>query len=390
MKRTIAQMTILLFAFKACFCQTPNVIKEFEWSKKSFVILNPEFSNSENEIVFSNQFYVPDGHNAEGREKYSDSLDNIIKNNPRFADPVVSVLNLKTKELIKVDFGWTPSFSPNDQLVVYAYQTYPISGKRVLAATLTGNCIKVYNRKNSTKEILVSPENTFLLNPVFSDSTNVIYQIGDAVNGDFAGSIGLNNINTINKKTKVIFNPQKDFGYYYLIGKIFNKLDSLAYIIYIPKDKGYMWMANEYGYELRNENRLICNFGSNRLTGFDSQVSVDNNGLITIIDNRSNLRTDPTNIIYYNNNKEISRTLLKNEITQAFLSPDGKFMFYINENSVLYLMNLKTQDKIKINLDHSEFYGFVWAKSSKKFAIITNHEKYMDTDNLTIYRIDSK
>jgi hypothetical protein len=388
MKRAITETTILLFAFTACFCQTPKAIKEFEWSKRNFIILNPEFSNSENEIVFSNQFYIPDGHNAEGREKYLDSLENIIKKNPRFADPVVNILNLKTKELNKVDFGWTPSFSPNDQLVVYTYQTNPISGKRVLAATLKGNYIKVFNRRNTTKEILISPENTFLLNPMFFDSTNVIYKIGDAVNGDFAGAIGLNNINIINKETKVIFSPKKDFGYFNLVGKIFNQLDSLSFMIYTPKDKGYMWMANEYGYELRNEDRVICNFGINRLINFDLQVSVDNKGLITIIDNRSNLRKDPVNIIYYNNKKEINRVPIKDEIINAFLSPDGKFLAYINANSGLQLMNMKTQDKIKINMDHSEFYGFVWAKSSKKIAIITSHEKYSDTDKLTIYRIE--
>jgi WD40 repeat protein len=388
MKRKIAQMAILLFTFSTCLCQTPNMKKEFEWSRRNFIILDPEFSNSENEITFSNQFYIPDGHYAEGREEYLDSLYKIIKNEPRIADPVVSILNLKTKQLNKIDFGWTPSFSPNDQLVVYTYQKNPISGKRVLAATLKGNYIKLFSRRDTTKTTLISPETTFLMNPTFLDSTNVVYKIGDAVNGDFGGAIGLNNINIINRKTQVLFSPKKDYGYYNLVGKIFNQSNSPEFMIYTPQDKGYKWIANEYGYELRNINGVVCNFGNNQFTSFDSQVSVDNKGLITIIDNRSNLRSDPPYIVYFNNKKEINRMPLKEEISHAFLSPDGNFLVYINADSDLYLMNMKTQDKIKVNSDHSEFYGLVWAKSSKKFAIVSSDEKYIGTDKLTIYRIE--
>src|SRR5215217_7869805 len=116
---TIIFLTWVTFAFG----QTPKATKYFEWYKKNYIIQNPSFAHSDTEILFVRQFYIPDGHDAEGREAHVESLLSKADKEKRFADPVVSILNLKTEKLTQVDYGWTPSFSSDDKKIIYSYQT---------------------------------------------------------------------------------------------------------------------------------------------------------------------------------------------------------------------------------------------------------------------------
>jgi hypothetical protein len=120
-------------------------------------------------------------------------------------------LNLKTKKITTIDYGWTPSFSENDSLILYTFQKKSLFKKRVLAQTMDGNNIKLYNRNSKKSEILVNPKNNFLLNPEFLDSIIVIYNLGAAVNGACEGSVGLNTINIKTKKTEAIYTPKIKF-----------------------------------------------------------------------------------------------------------------------------------------------------------------------------------
>jgi len=386
-KMKILLQIVILLTFTVCtFGQSPKVTMYFNWYKKNYIIQNPSFAHSDTEILFVRQFYIPDGHEAEGREQYVESLLSKADKEKRFADPVVSILNLKTKRLTQVDYGWTPTFSSDDKKIIYSYQAVPISGKRVLAETLNGNKIKMYNRHSKIYEIVAAPEQTFLLDPIFLDSTTIVYKIGDAVNGAYGGGVAFNQINLLTNKNKPLYTAQKNYGLFNLVGDIYRTNNEIYYTVYIPQDSA-SWMANKYSHLLLNSNGVVHDFGKGSFKSIEGKFGIDEEGGFIYLDDDHNLRTDKNILLKYKDNKILYKNELPFEYNKASMSPNGKYLLFYNNDNGIFLMDINTFTKTKITLPETEVYSVVWSDNSTKLAIVQGHEKLQDTDLISLFDV---
>ncbi|MGB8195353.1 MAG: hypothetical protein WCF67_25700, partial [Chitinophagaceae bacterium] len=230
MRSFLTAIGILLIVHLPATAQ-PRVTKYFQWHKEHHSIIDPVFSNAGNEIAFVSQLQIPgsdidritatDSLGAaflRQKKRYRDSLLAVASRQERFTDPVVSILNIKTKGVESIDYGWSPGFSSDDNRIVYSFQTKPISGKRVLAQTLEGNSIKIYNRLTKQMKVIVTPDEDFLLSPVFLDDSNIVYQVGDAINGSYGGGAGVSKFNFITKRTERLYIKNNKYGNYSIVG----------------------------------------------------------------------------------------------------------------------------------------------------------------------------
>jgi WD40 repeat protein len=378
---TLLKILILLTLTAQSHGQTMKVEKYFEWYSKNYIINNPSFAHSDTEFVFSKQFNIPDGGNAIGRDKYLQDLLIKAKKDKRFADPIVSIINLKTKKLTAIDYGWTPSFSNDDNLILYAFQTEPITGYRVLAQTTKGNKIKIYNRTKKLYEVVATPNKTFLLDPEFFDPSSISYKLGAAVNGSYSAGIGLNIINLLTKKTDTILRPNQKFGNFPLVGAIQKYNNDICFTLCEPQD------SFTYRHLLLRPKGVIIDFGEGYLKNLDLKVAISKQNNILYLDDDHDHISDTNFLIKYNQNIQVSKKPLLFEYHNAYLSPNGQYMFYDDYKSNFYLINLETFEKVKIVLPDSEIHSVTWSPDYKKFAVVQDHETISDTDKIRMFKI---
>jgi len=384
--KTLLQTIILLTAAIGAFGQTPTVTKYFDWYKKNYIIQHPAFAHADTELLFVRQLYIPDGHAGEGRKQYIESLLSKAGKEKRFADPVVAILNLRTKKLTPVDYGWAPSFSPDDKKIVYSYQSVPISGKRVLAETLTGNNIKIYNRLSKKHDIIASPEKTFLLDPIFLDSTTIIYKVGDAVNGAYEGGVAFNQINLQTKTNKPLYPVQKDHGLFHLAGGIYRICNETYYTVYIPQDSS-SWMANNYAHLLLHSNGIAHDFGKGPFKSLEGKLGIDKEGALLYLDDDHQLKAEKNMLIKYKDNKIVYQKELEFEYHKASMSPNGKYLLWYDYDNGIFIMDTDSFTSTKLALPETEVYSIAWSDSSTRLAIVQGHEKLADTDLISLFRL---
>lgn len=385
MKTRLATLILLTWTM-GIFGQQPKVTKYFDWYTKNYTIQNPGFAHSDTEMLFVQQFYIPDGHDAAGREPYVESLLATADKEKRFADPIVCILNLKTKGLVQVDYGWSPAFSPDDKKIVYSYQTVPISGKRVLAETLNGNNIKIYNRSSKQYEIIASADPTFLLDPLFVDSLHIIYKVGDAVNGAYGGGVAFKKINLVTKKEESLYPVQKDHGLFHLAGDIYPRGHDTYYTVYIPQDSS-SWMANHYSHLLLHAGGTVHDFGKGSFKSLEGKLGIDKEGNLIHLDDDHALRADKNLLVKYTGNKIVYKKELTFEYNKASLSPNGKYLLFYNYDNDIFIMDTDTFAKTKLALPKTEVYSITWSGNSNKLAIVQGHEKLQDTDLISLFNV---
>jgi len=384
--KSLLRIIILLTLTAPALGQSPKVTKYFEWYKKNYIIQNPCFAHSESEILFVRQFYIPDGHEAEGRDQYVESLLLKAEEEKRFADPVVSLIQLKTKKLTEIDYGWSPAFSSDDKKIIYSYQTVPISGKRVLAETLKGNKIKMYDRLSKKYEIVASPQQSFLLDPIFVDSSTIIYKVGDAVNGAYGGGVGFNEINISTKKINSLYTKRKNHGLYNLVGDIYQTTKGIYYTVYIPQDSS-TWMANNYSHLLLGSTGVVHDFGKGAFRSIEGKLGIDSEGDLLYVDDDHDLRSEKNKIIKYKDNKIVYTRELTFEYNKASMSPNGKYILFYNSDNGIFIMDTNSFGKTKLALPETEVYSVVWSDNSTRFAIVQGHEKLQDTDVISLFEV---
>jgi hypothetical protein len=153
--------------------------REFVWSAPGQEIFAPRFSADGEAIAL-----VTRAHGS--------PLTESEKANPRFGDPVVKVIDANGNVTCEAKYGWDPSLSPDHKRVVYSEQVKPITGMRALAATMAGNAIRMYDCETRKTRKIADPQVGYLSSPFFSaDGGTIIYTNDEAVNGAFAGAIGI-------------------------------------------------------------------------------------------------------------------------------------------------------------------------------------------------------
>lgn len=169
--------------------------RELVWSEPENEISSPEFSSDGNFIVLVTRAHWPDGHEAEGLpEDYFQKLEKRKQDNPRFADPVTKLIDLKGNTVCEVRYGTSPAVSSDNKTIAFSRQKKPITGLRALAETLQGNDIQTFDCEKKQARTIAEPDAGYLDNPIFLTAGSLSYTRNEATNGAFGGPVGLDQV----------------------------------------------------------------------------------------------------------------------------------------------------------------------------------------------------
>src|SRR6266436_10437673 len=129
-----AGISLLVLAHSlAASGQTSTVKKELDWSLRENEIETPQFSPDGNFIALVTRGHWPDGEEAESLpESFFTKLEQRKQKDPRFADPVISLIDLKGNQVCEVRYGTSPAISPDNSRILFSRQIKPITGLRPL------------------------------------------------------------------------------------------------------------------------------------------------------------------------------------------------------------------------------------------------------------------
>lgn len=170
-----------------------TVTRDLAWFAPGQEILSPQFSPDGDFIALATRSYIPDGGDAEGIPRsFFQAIEKQEKANPRFADPVIKVIDLHGKLTCTAKYGWNPSIAPDNEHLVFAEQVKPITGFRELASPMTGNGIRMYSCATGQTVNVADPQQGYLDRPFFSlDGSSIVYTMNEAVNGAYGGAVGI-------------------------------------------------------------------------------------------------------------------------------------------------------------------------------------------------------
>ena len=222
------------------------------WShhEKNYEIYSPQLSPDNKWLVFTRMLYSPDGHAAEQfSETELEQLRKRIKENPRIADPEVMLVNMADKSARFIDYGWDPVFSPDQKSILYAHQTKPASGYRLVASTLAGNEIRVYDMERQNITTVARPAFGYLSDPAFSDKGAILFGLSDATNGAWGGTIGVGTADPLTGQQNVLLAPTKERGLYHQVRK-FAMHDDVCWVLRARPLSAGTYVADTYAFEL--------------------------------------------------------------------------------------------------------------------------------------------
>jgi hypothetical protein len=182
------------------------VRRELVWSLTENETEAPHFTDDGAFVVLVSRVHWPDGAEAEELpEAFFERLHERLRKEPRFADPIIRLIDLNGKQVCEVRYGSNPSVSPDGRSIAFSRQKRPISGLRALAETLAGNDIQVFDCEKKEAKTVAEPDTGYLDDPLFSpDGKSIIYTTNEAVNGSMGGSVGLERVDLVGAKKEIL------------------------------------------------------------------------------------------------------------------------------------------------------------------------------------------
>ena len=346
--------------------------------------MNPSFSQNSGEIALvlqlKNDSLLAGNLSMPGNESWLIKPDSIRKN-----DPVITLLSPPQNRVSYVDYGWEPSFSPDDKMIVYTGQVKPIGKKKIIAGALQGNSIKIFNKSTGAVSLLASPSLKFFLDPVFFDSVTVLFKTGDAVNGPFGGGVSLSRINLLSQKQEMVQMPEIKHQFYKLIGDVYKIKKKPAYIVYSPEDSG-RGMANEYAHLLLSGKDTLHHFGIRRFCNLDNKIAIDKSDHIVYLDTRMS-DEDTSFIVTYQGNNIIDKKPILFDYKEAFLSPGGRFLLYFTGDNEVFIANTGNFEKTGLGLPPKDIHSITWSLDGSKLAIVVDYPQKPYTDILYLFEV---
>lgn len=176
----------------------PHIVpkKELVWSLPDNEIASPQFSADGNFIVVVSRVHWPDGDEAEGLpETFFEKLEARKRREPRFADPIIRVIDLKGNQVCEARYGTNPSISRDNKSIVFSRQKKPLTGMRTLAETQAGNDIQLFDCEKKQARTIAEPPTGYFDNPIFlPDGHSIAYTVNEAVNGAMGGSVAIERV----------------------------------------------------------------------------------------------------------------------------------------------------------------------------------------------------
>ncbi|HEX7757727.1 MAG TPA: hypothetical protein VF421_20425 [Niabella sp.] len=386
-----AVTAFLLFFTFWCRAQQPRVQLELDWSQNSHIIQSVIFSPKEDALAFVKRINPADSaamKKSFAEDGATESLLDNNKNTNRYGDPVVTLLNLKTRSLLLIDYGWSPHFSPNGNRLVYTHQANAMAGAKITAAALKGNDIKVLNIKEKKPVVAAVPlAKGLLMDPAFTDSLHIMYKTGDAVNGPYAGGIALNRMNLLTKKTELVRGAKIQYRLYDLIGSIYGTGKEYSYILYSPQDST-SGIAGEYAHLLMRGTDTLQDFGIRQLNNLEYKLALLPDRKVVYLDDQHLMTEDTSYIVQFENGRAVSKKAINFDFTKAYLSPDGKFMLYTDSSLFCYVLRISDFSQTRLPLPQKECYSVAWSANGQQLAVIQEHAKLPDTDQLSVFTVE--
>jgi WD40 repeat protein len=354
----------------------------WSWHEAHTEIYSPSFSKGGDEIALVRKKHTADFHEAEELpEAEKKKLSDPIKKNERYADPEVVILKIGNNEAARVDWGWSPAFSPDGQQVVYAYQKKPISRVRVLGANLAGNDIRLFRRDTKAISVLATPASAYFSDPTFApDGKRVVYSLSGATNGEWGGNIGIARVSIDGTGNEVLYPATKDFELYHLI-------DSKRYIgdrLFALRSKptsGGVHMAESYLYELLDvgpPTKTVYTWATEKGSEEPMTFCSDGKGEVLVYDGGwhpiSAAKSD--------------RTPASEDETPGVPSPDGRLLARAGDDG-LEIVEFESQKIVKTFKVRGGIESITWSADSRRFAVVTTRYRegteIFDHDEIAVY-----
>lgn len=373
------------------WAQAPRLQQQFNWSQNSHIIQSVAISAKGDQLAFVKRLNPNDSAALKRRFEEDRITENLLpgKNDSlRSGDPVVVLINLKNRRLTLIDYGWSPHISPGGSRVVYTHQLFPVASRKITAATQKGNDVKVFFVKDKKTQTIAAPQaKGFLLDPVFTDSATIIYKTGDAVNGPYAGGVALYRLNLLTKKAALLRGAQIRHRLYDLMGNIYGTGSNYSYMVYSPQDSA-SGLANEYRHLLLRGADTVQDFGIRRFTNLDFKFAVLPQKQLIYLDDNHLMTGDTSYIVHFKDGKTVSKKPINFEFTRAWLSPDGKYLAYLDSNAFCYVLRINDFSRSRVPLPLKEIYSVTWSDNGRQLAIVQEHPKIPDTDELYLFTVE--
>lgn len=386
-KLSIYMLSILILG-QTLLSQNAKLEKYYEWFEKDYIIKDISFDNEGKNIAIAKEFKIPSDEDAIDKEDEIEKIHKKIKENPRYADPTIYIMNLESREMIEVDYGNEVEFSFDGKKLGYIHQLQPLSGLRELATTLKGNTLNIYNIENKTKEILATPQDNFLMNPQFIDDKNMVYQIGDAINGSYGGGVGINKISIENKTIEEISSVTKTHNLFNIISSILIKGSDVFYLEHIPQDES-TYMSSEYQQILKKNKDVFYDFGVFEYERLKNTYAIDDNNRLIVFNNEIDAEM-PAVSIYVNNEEVETKEIDIEYITKGTLSPNGKYLICQDYSMSISLIDIDIMEVTVLELPKTSLYQVKWSRNCDRFAIIQEYDKLVFTDIMTLFRFSKE
>ncbi|HLM80612.1 MAG TPA: hypothetical protein VK302_08255 [Terriglobales bacterium] len=206
----ISSVLLVVVAAWAADGQEFLVKKELVWSRPETEIASPQFSADGNFVVLVTRVHWPDGDEAEGLpESFFKQLQLRRSRDPRFADPVIRLIDLKGNSACEISYGSSPTVSPDNKTIVFSRQRNPITGMRALAETQSGNDIQVFDCEKRQARTLAQPGSGYFDSPVFlADGRLIAYTENEAVNGAMGGPVGIERVDLTGAQKDILLTKE--------------------------------------------------------------------------------------------------------------------------------------------------------------------------------------
>ncbi|MBO9592355.1 MAG: hypothetical protein J7599_05545 [Niabella sp.] len=377
----------LLFFVTGITAQPPKAQLQLEWFQEGHILQGVSINKQGDELVFVKRLRNKEGGAATIVPAGTENLIGYGKDTSRLLDPVIARYDLKSRQLLLLDYGWAPRFSPNGRRVAYAHQEKPLNGARVVAESLKGNGIRVFEFQSKKTVDAVTTARGFLMDPVFIDSSRIVYKTGDAVNGPYAAGISLHRYNLLTKKTELLYGARIRHRLYDLMGDVYGSGDRYAFTVYSPQDSA-PGLANEYSHLLMRGQDTLHNFGIRHYSNLDAKFALLPGDQLVYLDDNHLMAEDTSFIVTYQSGNVRSKKPLDMEFSKAWLSPEGRFLFYINNEQEAFILRIADFTKLQLPLAKKEIHSVVWSDNGHQVAVVQDHDTHPQTDKLYLFSVN--
>ena len=386
----VLTFSLLLLAGNLLYGQPPKVEQTAEWFQQGYYILNPVFSRTTTEIAFARRLSGKDSSVDPQKTFVTGGTANYLPKNStgsRQLDPVISILNYKNRQFTLVDYGWGPAFSTNDNRLAYAFQQKPLQRPdKLYAETYEGNTIKIFNKSTRKIDEVARPANSYLLDPFFVDSLKLVYKTGDRVNGPYGGAVSFSEVDLASKRTRLVRQPGIKYRLYELMGEPYLVRNQLAYIVYSPADSG-SGMASEYRHLLLSEKDTLHDFGIRKFTNLNYKFAVNASQELLFLDDEHFMAEDTNYLVKYKKDRLIEKKPLSSDYFRGYLSPDGRWLFYLTQDMGAFLVNTKDLSQVEMPIPKKDLHAVVWGADGNKLGLVQDHESLAGTDKLLVFTL---